>query len=155
MSLSALAKHVLKAGQVLGADRDPEPHAYLHPQPPNSSKQVYWSDRGMLSTVDTPEVSIWSLSPLVMQNNLGLAWRTPARDPSTVSITQAPRLLGPHRGTPATVLLTCPRDPSVQGLEKPKYKLPQYTAKKKIKTSSFSFPACTLPTSGSANSEIQ
>lgn len=137
VSLSALAKHVLKAGQVLAADRDPESHAYLHPQPPNSSKHVYWSDRGRLNTVDTPEVSIWSLSPLVMHNNLGLAWRTPTRGPSTVSITQAPRLLSPHRGTPATVLLNCPRDPSVQCLEKLKYKLPQYTAKKKRKRCNF------------------
>ena len=72
-----------------------------------------------------------------MHNNLGLAWRTPARDPSMVSITQAPRLLGSHRGTPATVLLNCPRDPSVQGLEKLKYKLPQYTAKKKNKRCKF------------------
>lgn len=42
-SLSALAKHVLKAGQVLGADGDPGP-THVSPPAPNSSTHVYWSD---------------------------------------------------------------------------------------------------------------
>lgn len=61
-SLSALAKHVLRAGPGPGSRRRPGSHARLPPAP-NSSNACHAGPTGRLSTADTPGASIWSLSP--------------------------------------------------------------------------------------------